>query len=144
MKGRSFMSIEKSLREALRWLKTAEDDLDAAIVLEENGKFPQSCFHCQQAGEKAIKAIWYSIDEDPWGHSIRKLIDDLQHVDLQLYERLTELKRPAMLLDRFYIPTRYPNGLPDMTPADAFVKEDAESCIEYAKMILKHAGSVVQ
>jgi hypothetical protein len=27
------MSIEKNFSEALRWLKTGEDDLDAAVVL---------------------------------------------------------------------------------------------------------------
>jgi len=135
------MSIEKSAQEALRWLKTAEDDLDAAIVLKNNSKFPQACFHAQQAGEKAMKAIWYSVDEDPWGHSIKKLIEDLQHADLKLYEHFENLKRPAMLLDRFYIPTRYPNGLPDMTPAEAYVEEDSASCIENAKMLIERVAS---
>lgn len=50
------MSIEKNRKEALRWLKTAEDDLDVAIILEKNSKFPQACCYSQQAGEKAIKA----------------------------------------------------------------------------------------
>jgi HEPN domain-containing protein len=36
------------------------------------------------------------------------------------------------VLDRFYIPTRYPNGLPDLTPAEAFTADDAEVCLEYA------------
>jgi hypothetical protein len=34
------MSTEKNATEALRCLKTAEDDLDAAVVLRENAKFP--------------------------------------------------------------------------------------------------------
>ncbi|RJQ56404.1 MAG: HEPN domain-containing protein [Desulfobacteraceae bacterium] len=68
------MSTEKSFFEAKRWFTTAEDDLDTAKILKENAKYAHSCFHTQQAGEKAVKAMWYSIDADPWGHSIRMLI----------------------------------------------------------------------
>jgi HEPN domain-containing protein len=52
------MSTEKNVYEALRWLRTAEDDLDAATVLSKNDKFPHACFYAQQAGEKALKAVW--------------------------------------------------------------------------------------
>lgn len=138
------MSVEKNIQEAMRWLDTAKDDLDAAIVLNKNGKFPQACFYAQQTGEKAIKAIWYSVGEDPWGHSIKKLIDDLQNVDLKLFGHLETLKRQAILLDRFYIPTRYPNGLPDITPAEAYEQEDAKTCIGNAKKILDNVGSLLQ
>ncbi len=57
------MSTEKNVYEALRGLKTGEDDLDAAIVLRRNKKFPHACFHAQQAGEKALKAVWYFTDQ---------------------------------------------------------------------------------
>ena len=82
------MSTEKNIREAIRWLSTAEDDNDSAVILKENGKFAHSCFHAQQAGEKALKAVWYFADADPWGHSIKKLIEDLNSVDFKLYQRL--------------------------------------------------------
>jgi len=130
------MSVEKNKQEANRWFKTAEDDLDSSRVLHQNGKYAHACFHAQQAGEKALKAIWYLVDADPWGHSISKLIHDLQQVDVRLHGRLASIKRSAILLDRFYIPTRYPNGLPDITPAEAYLEEDAISCIEHAGKIL--------
>ena len=38
---------------------------------------------------------------------------------------------------RFYIPTRYPNGLPDITPEAAFFAEDAESAIRKAERLLE-------
>ena len=41
-----------------------------------------------------------------------------------------------MVLDRFYIPTRYPNGLPDITPDQAFNKKDASEAVKYAEKIL--------
>ena len=78
------MSKEKNKQEADRWLRTAQDDLDTAVILKDNGKFAHSCFHSQQAGEKAMKAVWYFADADPWGHSIKKLIDDLEYVNLIL------------------------------------------------------------
>jgi HEPN domain-containing protein len=137
------MSIEKNVSEALRWLKTGEDDLDAAVVLRKNGKFPQACFYAQQAAEKALKAIWYHRDEDPWGHSIRKLIEDLENVDLSLYDRLKSLLRAGTVLDRFYIPTRYPNGLPELTPGEAYLEEDAEECIRQANQIVVAVKSLL-
>jgi HEPN domain-containing protein len=137
------MSTEKNTSEALRWLKTGEDDLDAAAVLRKNRKFPQACFYAQQAAEKALKAIWYYRDADPWGHSIRKLIEDLENVDLTLYARLKTLLRAGTVLDRFYIPTRYPNGLPELTPAEAYLEEDAEECIRQANQILAAVKSLL-
>ena len=137
------MSTEKNISEALRWLKTGEDDLDAAVVLRQNGKFPQACFYAQQSGEKALKAVWYYADADPWGHSIRKLIEDLESVELTLYERLKGHLRGATILDRFYIPTRYPNGLPELTPQEAYMDEDAELCIQQATEILAAVRSLL-
>lgn len=137
------MSIEKNIREATRWLSTAEDDNDSAIILKENGKFAHSCFHAQQAGEKALKAVWFFADADPWGHSIKKLIEDLNSVDLKLYQRLEPFTRMGLVLDRFYIPTRYPNGLPDITPDEAFTDEDADTCISYSKKIIDEVRSIL-
>ena len=38
---------------------------------------------------------------------------------------LSELNDNAALLDKYYIPTRYPNGLPDLTPGQVYTKSDA-------------------
>jgi HEPN domain-containing protein len=39
-------------------------------------------------------------------------------------------------LDRFYIPTRYPNGLPGGVPARAYRKKDALEAIRTAQKVL--------
>ena len=130
------MSTEKSRKEAERWLSTADDDLDTARILKKNKKYAHACFHAQQAGEKAVKAVWYFLDSDPWGHSIKKLIDDLVRIDKKVYNSLKNLGKNGMILDRFYIPTRYPNGLPEITPDLAFAEEDAINCIDLAQLIL--------
>ena len=108
---------------AKRWLLTAEEDLAAAKILYDNDMFAVACFHAQQAAEKSIKAVWYFEDEDPWGHSVKKLIDDFPRKN-ELPE-LSELNDSAALMDKYYIPTRYPNGLPDLTPGQVYTKSDA-------------------
>lgn len=131
------MSLEKNRHEAERWLKTAEADLETAVVLLQNNKYPHSCFHSQQAGEKAMKAVWYLLEADPWGHSIKKLIQNLENVDVNTKKKFEEVTKNAILLDRYYIPTRYPNGLPDLTPEEAFLEEDAKMCIDNAGKIIE-------
>ena len=137
------MSREKNKQEAERWFRTAQDDLDTAVILKDRGKNAHACFHAQQAGEKAVKALWYFSDADPWGHSVKKLIDDLEEVDSNLFRNLKKLIRAGMLLDRFYIPTRYPNGLPDITPDQAFNKKDALDAVKYAGMILRQVKKFI-
>ena len=130
------MSDEKNSAEALRWIETAEGDLDTARILRENSRFHHACFHAQQAGEKALKALWYRLDADPWGHSIIKLIEDLEELLPAAHSRMSTALAQARQLDRFYIPTRYPNGLPDITPDRAFSEDDATSAIAAADTIL--------
>ena len=68
------MSQSKNRHQAERWLLTAQEDLEAAQLLADAAKYAQACFLSQQAGEKALKAIWYLEDADPWGHSVQRLI----------------------------------------------------------------------
>jgi len=55
------------------WLQQAERDLEAA-KWSLKGKF---YFNCQQAAEKALKALYQHINLDAWGHSVSKLMADL-------------------------------------------------------------------
>ncbi len=129
------MSVEHNRTEAKRWFNTALDDLDAARIMHTNGKYAHACFLCQQAAEKAIKALYYYHDLDPWGHSILKLIEELSpsctHADM-----LKPFINEARILDRLYIPTRYPNGLPDIIPAQAYCALDSENAIDIAGKII--------
>ena len=128
------MSIDKQVHEAERWLTTAEEDLDAAHALMREQKFSHACFFAQQCGEKALKALWYSLGEDPWGHSIQKLIAELPAEKAR--SAMQGLLEEGAVLDRYYIPTRYPNGLPDLTPGKCYFERDAELCIQAAGNLL--------
>lgn len=131
------MSVENNKKEAMRWFATATSDYEAALIMNDNKKYAHACFLSQQASEKALKALYYFFDSDPWGHSIFKLIDELKNIDLALYETFCSLIDDARLLDKLYIPTRYPNGLPDITPDLAYSQKDAEEAIIVAKRILE-------
>jgi len=137
------MSVEKNIIEAERWLTTAQGDYETAVVLLDHSRYAHACFHAQQSGEKAMKAVWYFSDADPWGHSIKKLLNDLEGVDLKIFHELKDLEKSATILDRFYITTRYPNGLPDLTPEEAYLEEDAISCLDHAKKILTAVKSLI-
>ncbi|MBI5302910.1 MAG: HEPN domain-containing protein [Chloroflexi bacterium] len=128
------MSQTKNQHEAQRWFKTAEEDLYAAQALMQASAFAQACFYSQQAGAKAIKALWFQMDADPWGHSVQKLI-----LEFPGSNRLPDLNQwidRGALLDKFYIPTRYPNGLPDLTPGQVYTQKDAQQGITTAQALL--------
>ena len=138
------MGVEKARAEAERWHTTAIGDIKTAKILLEAGRFAHACFHAQQAGEKAVKAAWFSRDGDPWGHSVQKLIDDSESFDLEIHNALKMYVSDAAKLDRFYIPTRYPNGLPDIEPDRAFFADDAETAIALAENILSAAARLIE
>jgi HEPN domain-containing protein len=116
------MAEAKNRYLARRWLQTAEEDLAAARTLHDHEMYAASCFHSQQAGKKSIKAIWFFEDEDPWGQSVKKLDEFPKKDD---FPDLAEVNNFAALLDKYYIPTRYPNGLPDLTPGQVYNQSDA-------------------
>jgi HEPN domain-containing protein len=126
--------MSKPRHEAERWLQTAKEDLDAAKVLKEPGKHAQACFFAQQSGEKALKAMWYVADQDPWGHSIQRLVSEFP--DPEAFEKLDDWLVRAAELDRYYIPTRYPNGLPDLTPGQSYFPQDSERAIEITMLFV--------
>lgn len=64
-------------KDADRWLKQAGDDMTTAEILYESERFGPAAFFCQQAAEKALKAVLYSAGERPWGHSIPSLLDQV-------------------------------------------------------------------
>jgi HEPN domain-containing protein len=123
------MSVEKRQREAHRWLRQAEDDLEAARALLAAAKYAQACFFAQQAAEKALKGLWHALDLDPWGHSVYRLI-----IELPAEQRaaLDPWRATALALDKLYLPTRYPDALGELVPAEAYTSEEAEQAPEQA------------
>lgn len=135
------MSNSSARHEGHRWLGTARQDLAAAQSLLDTGHYAQACFLSQQAAEKAIKGLWYSIDADPWGHSIQKLLTELPGCPTISADE--HLKRLGAKLDRLYIPTRYPNGIPDLTPGETYCDDDAREAIQDAETVIQVVSDAI-
>lgn len=120
--------------EAKRWFRQAQEDLNDAKYLEEGHRFHLACFMSQQAAEKAIKAFLYACGvEFVWGHSVAELCEDARHFDPD-FGKILPL---GGSLDKYYIPTRYPNGLPGGIPAEAYTEDDARIALSLASQILE-------
>ena len=116
-------------READRWLRQAESDLAYAELGLREGFFAQACFQCQQVCEKAIKALRYGRGERTViGHALVELADS-QEVMAQYHQRLA-------VLDQYYVPARYPNGLPGGIPADVYTRDQASAAVDTARQVV--------
>lgn len=127
------MSTENHRAEAARWFEQAADDLEAARVLHAGSHFAQACFYSQQAAEKALKALGWAHGEDLWGHSLIGLCKRLRNLGVSVSLRDADLGA----LDRLYIPSRYPSGLPDLAPKQAFFDPDSREAMERAAGVIE-------
>jgi HEPN domain-containing protein len=119
---------------ALRWLEQAEADRKGAQILLEGHSYHLACFIAQQVAEKALKAYLYAQGEEVViGHSVERLIRWAAEYD-SAFEVLSETASP---LDGYYIPTRYPNGLPDSIPARVYTYNSAIETLRMADEVLK-------
>lgn len=128
--------------EALRWLEEAERDIETAEILYKNARYNAACFYSHQAAEKAVKAILYSVNEAPWGHSIRTLLE--RYIERSKSSPVEHVMECARELDRHYIPSRYPNAHPTGTSFEAYDPKTAEKALECSREILKYAKGEIK
>ena len=124
------------------WLRQAEKDLQHAQSATESENFEWSCFASQQGAEKALKALFYHLHGDPWGHSLLSLMQGLP--GLVRTHVTDELLDSAKALDKHYIPTRYPNGFAEGAPTDYYTRRDAKDALNHAKSILAFCESEIR
>lgn len=122
--------------EAERWFTQAKDEFRDADDLRKRRRFYLALFHFQQAAEKALKSYLYSIvpsEEIFFTHSIYELIEIIKEKDND-FEKLKATAR----LDEYYIPTRYPNGLPGGVPSKFYNDPlEAKEAMKLAKAIIE-------
>lgn len=115
------------------WYRQAEADLAHARDALAGAHYEWACFASQQAAEKAVKAVHEALGQAAWGHSVTELLDALRAqasgIDDALLDRAREL-------DKLYVPTRYPNGLPAGAPADYYTRAEAERALSGAEAIV--------
>ncbi len=136
--------MNKRTEEARRWLKQAQEDIAAAKDVHEDGRYNWSCFISQQAAEKALKAVYLSKGEPvEWIHSCLALIQGDPNRNLSGIPGLKELMDAARELDKAYIPSRYPNGVPHGIPSDFFTEADSQRCLDQAETIVKRCTQLL-
>ena len=122
--------------EAAKWVRIAEGDLAAASVLLERGDdylLRHSVFHCHEAIEKILKAIWVeSRGEEPERtHNLPYLVEKL---GIQLPAEDVEFVRDLYLQ---LIPSRYPHGQEIPRDEAARYLEEARRLFAWLRRMLK-------
>ena len=130
--------MKEARAEGLRWLRQAENDLEYAEIGLREGFFAQVCFQAQQICEKALKAVHYGQlgKRVVFGHSL-----------VQLAAELTlsgDLRDDLALLDQYYIPTRYPNGLPGAVPFEVYTRRQADHAVEVCRGVIRLARGALE
>ena len=128
--------------EALRWFEEALWDYETAEILHREKRYNASAFYAHQAAEKAAKALLYHVNEAPWGHSIRVLLE-------RFFRRMGGGFDPKLLtyareLDRHYIPSRYPNAHPMGPPHKAYDEEASRMALDASKNIIEFVRGVIK
>lgn len=115
-----------------RWLVFARQDLRMTELAMTEDLYNQACFHCQQCAEKAVKGlVTHQGQVPPRTHRLGDLLGLLDP------NPLAELALAVQLLDRFYIPTRYPDALPGALPEGLPDAEDAQEALTVTRRMLE-------
>ncbi len=131
---------DEALDEGRRWLRQARHDLHWAGHLADQGAYHLACFLAQQVAEKALKAFLYAQGEEiVLGHSVERLC-----AAAATYEAAFRVRaRSWSILDGYYVPTRYPNGLPDGIPADVYTRQAATDAVRLAREAVEWVGELL-
>ena len=70
------------------------------------------------------------------GHSVERLCAEAAHYDAAFAERA----RRWAILDGFYVPTRYPNSIPDTIPARVYTADAAGEAVRLAREIVAYVA----
>jgi HEPN domain-containing protein len=122
------------MRRQADWFRQARRKLDSARWDIRGEFYEDACFSAQQAAELAVKALLESRGHLALGHSVFHLLEAAGQAP-------QEILAAARTLDRYYIPTRYPNGFPAGAPMDFFDLETATEAVDLAQSILEYVGA---
>lgn len=121
------------------WLEQAERDLEVARWAFQGSYYEWVCFICQQAAEKALKAVYQSLHREAWGHSVMGLLERLP-VEPNPSEELLEM---GAVLDRYYVPPRCPNSFASGAPLKYYTKADGEQAISHAGELIRYCKGLL-
>jgi len=115
------------MNEAANWFEFARTDLKVAELALTAGLFNQACFHAHQAVEKLLKGFILARGKRvPRTHSLVDLGRLAQELGFP-----QELRNKIRILDGYYLPTRYPDAIPDLSHLPN--RDEAQEAISLAK-----------
>lgn len=127
--------------EYTRWLGQASHTLASAQRDTAEGDFDWACFKAQQAGEYALKALLRGLGKPAYGHSLTRLLTQLSETGLAPNAEIT---RSGQLLDRHYIPTRYPDAYAEGSPHEFYDHHTAKEAQGAAARIVSWVQSAAK
>ncbi len=122
------------MRRHADWFRQAQRKLESARWSIEGEFFEDACFSSQQAAELAAKALLESQGRIELSHSVYQLLRTPSGVP-------PDILTAARTLDRYHIPTRYPNGFAAGAPMDYCDRPTAEEAVKLAEAVLGFVGS---
>jgi HEPN domain-containing protein len=129
-------------REALLWIRAAEEDLVDAEIMFKAGRWFRVAFHAHQAVEKALKALFFIVlrEEPPRTHIITELYRLLKEGSFTLPN---ELESQLYILNKYYTVTRYPDAAGGL-PSESVDEIEARRALDLARMVVNHVKQYIE
>lgn len=134
--GRSGSNVSLVREQTRWWLQAARRDLEAAGLLVQGGIYELASFHCHQAAEKSLKALFVERGVTERTHSGLELLSRLRQDGLKITD---ELFHQVRKLDRSYIDSRYPSGV--TAPEHLYDRKTAEELYQWAQSVMAFVQS---
>ncbi len=130
--------MDKNKKQAIEWLRAANDDLDnISYIINVKHLTNVVAFHSQQAIEKSFKAL---IEHKKISfiktHNLEKLYNSLEKFIEIDYEQLE-------LINELYIDSRYPGDM-GLLPNGKPTVEDAKEFYDFASMIFRKVCIILE
>ena len=123
-----------------QWLKKAAEDLVVARLVLAEEHTAHACFLSQQCIEKSLKAFLINRTNDyPRVHKLVDLLDKCEEQDPDFSQFLNE----CITVDQYYIPTRYPDGVPGSLAGGNPSEEQAKEAISAAEKVLNFVARLL-
>lgn len=116
-----------------RWFEQARHTLGSAKRDLEARDYAWSCFKSQQAGEYAAKAVLRGYGRLAAGHSVLRLVEEMRRGGIAVDDAALGWAR---LLDRHYIPPRYPDAYPSGSPFEFYDEDTAREALDAAGCLI--------
>lgn len=131
-------AVNFGLRRTADWMEQAKGELKAAKDLYATSNYAWCCFTCQQAAEKALKAILEHLGTPTIGYNLLALVSEIsKHINVP-----KEVEDACRILNRYYIPTRYPNAFSSGAPVHMFNEDDAKDALERLGKVMEFAREI--